>query len=352
MRGYFGLGQLSATDKTDILDQHKSVYNGYQTMQPQVSNRQPLYVYDDAGDKDGFVVNNRGEIKKYTNMGINEGVNDKNVCESCGGETNEGKVCEQCSGGETNEGKVCEQCGGETNEGKVCEQCGGTGKTNIQELGGMDDGHPRFGNKKFPNKMSPEEIDDLLRGDEEDYKDRSMYNPYYGDKKFNFGDEDDNDDEDVDYIKLDEDDDCELEENEWGAYDFESNGPNSGYNVNELEDNTINSYEPMQSAFDDDDEDNDDDEDDDDDYDDDDDDDDYDEDDGSEGSETVPSFSLNRDMDTGEDLAPSFDSDGNFLGMVKPNRDGMEVDDDDLKESFFIQKNKITEMFNRFNKYN
>ena len=303
MRGYFGLGQLSATDKTDILDQHKSVYNGYQTMQPQVSNRQPLYVYDDAGDKDGFVVNNRGEIKKYTNMGINEGVNDKNVCESCGGETN---------------------------EGKVCEQCGGTGKKNIQELGGMDDGHPRFGNKKFPNKMSPEEIDDLLRGDEEDYndeedyKDRSMYSPYYGDKNFNFDDED----EDVDYINLDEsDDDCELEENEWGAYDFESNGPNSGYNVNELDDNTINSYEPMQSAFDDDD-DNDDDNDDDDD-----DDDDYDE-----------------DMDTGEDLAPSFDSDGNFLGMVKPNRDDMEVDD--LKESFFIQKNKITEMFNRFNKYN
>jgi len=332
MRGYFGLGQLSATDKTDILDQHKSVYNGYQTMQPQVSNRQPLYVYDDAGDKDGFVVNNRGEIKKYTNMGINEGVNDKNVCESCGGETNEGKVCEECSGGMYEE-QMCESCGGETNEGKLCEECGGTGKKNIQELGGMDDGHPRFGNKKFPNKMSPEEIDDLLRGDEEDYndeedyKDRSMYSPYYGDKNFNFDDED----EDVDYINLDEsDDDCELEENEWGAYDFESNGPNSGYNVNELDDNTINSYEPMQSAFDDDDDNDDDD------YDEnysDDDDDDYDE-----------------DMDTGEDLAPSFDSDGNFLGMVKPNRDDMEVDD--LKESFFIQKNKITEMFNRFNKYN
>ena len=72
MRGYFGLGQLSASEKSDILNQHKSLYNGYQTMQPQVSNRQPLYVYDDAGDKDGFVVNNRGEIKKYTNMGINE----------------------------------------------------------------------------------------------------------------------------------------------------------------------------------------------------------------------------------------------------------------------------------------
>jgi len=72
MRGYFGLGQLSASEKQDILNQHKSLYNGYQTMQPQVSNTQPLYVYDAAGDKDGFVVNNRGEVKKYTNMGINE----------------------------------------------------------------------------------------------------------------------------------------------------------------------------------------------------------------------------------------------------------------------------------------
>ena len=34
------------------------------------------------------------------------------------------------------------------------------------------------------------------------------------------------------------------------------------------------------------------------------------------------------DMDTGEDLEPSFDSDGNFLGMVKPNQDGMEGDED------------------------
>ena len=234
------------------------------------------------------------------------------------------------------EEQMCESCGGETNEGKLCEECGGTGKKNIQELGGMDDGHPRFGNKKFPNKMSPEEIDDLLRGDEddyndeEDYKDRSMYSPYYGDKNFNFDDEDDNDDEDVDYINLDEsDDDCELEENEWGAYDFESNGPNSGYNVNELEDNTINSYEPMQSAFDDDD-DNDDDDD--------------------ENYSNDDDDDYDEDMDTGEDLAPSFDSDGNFLDMVKPNRDDMEVDD--LKESFFIQKNKITEMFNRLNKYN
>jgi len=58
--------------------------------------------------------------------------------------------------------------------------------------------------------------------------------------------------------------------------------------------------------------------------------------------ETLPSFDSssssgkylgmakpNRDgMDTGEDLAPSFDSDGNFLGMVKPNRDDMELEEE------------------------
>jgi len=94
MRGYFGLGQLSATEKSDILDQHKSVYNGYQTMQPQVSNTQPLTVYDFAGDKEGLVVNNKGEVKKYTNMGINEQVSKKSMCE-CGGEMYEGE-CMEC----------------------------------------------------------------------------------------------------------------------------------------------------------------------------------------------------------------------------------------------------------------
>ena len=102
MRGYFGLGQLSATEKQNILDQHKSLYNGYQTMQPQVSNTQPLYTYDFAGDKDGMVVNNKGEVKKYTNMGINEQVEEKEMCEQCGGRMTEG-ICEQCGSGDMEE---------------------------------------------------------------------------------------------------------------------------------------------------------------------------------------------------------------------------------------------------------
>jgi len=99
MRGYFGLGQLSATEKSDILNQHKSLYNGYQTMQPQVSNTQPLYVYDFAGDKDGMVVNNKGEVKKYTNMGINEQVEEKQMCSECGSGYMEEGVCNECGSG-------------------------------------------------------------------------------------------------------------------------------------------------------------------------------------------------------------------------------------------------------------
>ena len=137
MRGYFGLGQLSAADKQDILNQHKSLYNGYQTMQPQVSNTQPLYTYDDISDKNGFVVNNKGEVKKYTNMGINEQVETNEVCDECGAMIMDG-MCTECNYGhmeeEMTEGsKMCEQCGGVMKE-DVCEQC-----TMEEETGHLDD---------------------------------------------------------------------------------------------------------------------------------------------------------------------------------------------------------------------
>ena len=139
MRGYFGLGQLSAAEKSDILDQHKSLYNGYQTMQPQVSNTQPLTVYDFAGDKEGLVVNNKGEVKKYTNMGINEQVEQKEVCDECGSMIMDG-MCTECNYGhmeesELEEGNMCE-CGGEMYEG-VCNECGYGAME--EETGHLDD---------------------------------------------------------------------------------------------------------------------------------------------------------------------------------------------------------------------
>jgi hypothetical protein len=102
MRGYFGLGQLSAEEKSDILDKHRHVYNGYRTMEPEVSNQQPLFVHDFAGDKDGIVVNNKGEVKKYTNMGINEQVEQKEVCDECGAMMMEG-MCTECNYGHMEE---------------------------------------------------------------------------------------------------------------------------------------------------------------------------------------------------------------------------------------------------------
>jgi len=95
MSGYFAAGRLSEDEKSDILKLHSSVYNGYRTMQPKVNNEQPLYVYDPAQDKVGAVMNNKGVVKPYTNFGINEQTEQKDVCEECGSMMTEGE-CSEC----------------------------------------------------------------------------------------------------------------------------------------------------------------------------------------------------------------------------------------------------------------
>jgi hypothetical protein len=120
-------------------------------MQPEVSNTQPLYVYDNAMDKEGLVVNNKGEVKKYTNMGINEQSKfsvknmlkeelQNEVCDDCGAMIMDG-MCTECNYGHMEEsyleeGNMCEQCGGTMKE-NVCEQCG-SGKID-EETGHLDD---------------------------------------------------------------------------------------------------------------------------------------------------------------------------------------------------------------------
>lgn len=69
---FYSLGQLSNSEKSDILNKHKEVYNGYRQVNQPVSNTQDLFVQDFANDKEGLVVNNKGEVKTYTNFGINE----------------------------------------------------------------------------------------------------------------------------------------------------------------------------------------------------------------------------------------------------------------------------------------
>jgi hypothetical protein len=89
MNAYFF--PVSNEERENILNRHKEVYNGYKTLNPNpVENEQPLYVQDFANDKGGLVVNNKGEVKAYTNMGINESRKRKPYVEM------EEEMCEQC----------------------------------------------------------------------------------------------------------------------------------------------------------------------------------------------------------------------------------------------------------------
>ena len=426
MRGYFGLGQLSATEKSDILDQHKSVYNGYKTMQPEVSNTQPLYVYDDISDKEGFVVNNKGEVKKYTNMGINEQVETKEVCDDCGAMIMDG-MCNECGSGYMEEGmgETCEQCGGTMKE-DVCEQCG-SGKME-EETGHLDDiykvrdlnlkkgdydyvegGGNDYGTFEGMHKNLYKEDDSDFMDYESSYTEDGMDDPDNEDDGYEDinssevtdGEMDEIDIKDLikgkrykynhpihssefefdsehkypegenmygfkndktgyaipgkhvkDYVShlddeelyeqggnVDDMDDDDVE----SAYDFESNGPMAGgdtYPVNELEDD-VKEYEQMESAF---------------------------ADDELEEGDIYGDAEFNEIDVSGVqgiygamDRAYNFDSDGpgkagpyqefSYESELDEEDDFKEVDED-LKESFLTQKNKINEMFNRFSKYN
>jgi hypothetical protein len=197
MRTNYGIGQLSAAEKSDILDQHKSLYNGYRTMQPEVSNTQPLYVFDPAGDKHGLVVNNKGEVKRYTNMGINEQVETKEVCDECGAMMTEGE-CTECGYGHMEE-----------------------------EIGHLDDIYDE-------EDLDPTSGFDYIEGSSNDV------DTFEGMHK-NLYKEDDTIDEQGGNA-----DDMNVDSVE-PAYDFDSNGPGGVYPVNEYDDEV--KYEKMESAW-------------------------------------------------------------------------------------------------------
>lgn len=67
---------MTKEERSNILDQHKSLYDGYVTRYNQESNQYPLYVQDLANDKNGITVTNKGNVKTYTNMNINESLLD------------------------------------------------------------------------------------------------------------------------------------------------------------------------------------------------------------------------------------------------------------------------------------
>lgn len=92
MNAYFF--NMTPEERESILDKHKHVYNGYQTLQANIPNPQPLYVQDYANDKEGITVSNKGKVMSYRNQNINESVKEGDMCE-CGGMMYEGE-CMEC----------------------------------------------------------------------------------------------------------------------------------------------------------------------------------------------------------------------------------------------------------------
>ena len=97
---------ISEDEKKSIRDKQRSIYDGYQTMEPKMAKKTPLYVENLALDEKGVTLNNKNETTEYKHTGINKPMK---------------KNCDEC--GMMYEGEVCEQCGNVLSEGKVCEQC-------------------------------------------------------------------------------------------------------------------------------------------------------------------------------------------------------------------------------------
>jgi len=128
MRAYFL--NISEEERKSIQEKQRSLYDGYKTLQPE-GNMTPLNVENLALDEAGITVNNKGEVKNYTNTGINQPM--KSRCNECGN-MYEGEVCECGKGMYENKSDVCEQCKTEMKEGKMCE-CGGAGmKYSMEEI--------------------------------------------------------------------------------------------------------------------------------------------------------------------------------------------------------------------------
>lgn len=308
MRNY-GIGQLTPAEKSDILNQHKSLYDGYRTMQPEVAKEQPLYVFDPAGDKEGLVVNNKGEVKKYTNFGINEQVEQKEVCDECGAMMTEG-ICEQCSVSDMSE-----------------------------ETGHLDDIYNQ-------EDLNPDSGFDYIEGDSNDVDTfEGMHKNLY--KEDDVIDDDGFEDEELETDELDEQggnaDDMDVDDVA-PAYDFVSDGPDAVYPVNE--DDDIVEYETMESAWADDMEEQD-----------------------VSGVQGIygamePAYDFDSDgpgqagpyqtFSYNEETEEGFMYDD--VDEINPDdledEDEWEEIDEDLMENFKSQKNKISEMFNRMSRYN
>ena len=175
MNAYFF--KMSKEEKSNILDQHKSLYDGYVTKYNQESNQSPLYVQDFANDKNGITLNNKGEVKPYKNFKINES---HTGLDMIGGDPHDQSEYKYRH---LKNGTVDIDSVEDTNEDNVEFMHDVLPSPNEDEFD-----YETFG--KFADEMKNNDdqyeydIDELEDYSAEqmngDYEDRSMYNPYYG----------------------------------------------------------------------------------------------------------------------------------------------------------------------------
>jgi hypothetical protein len=82
MNSYFF--KITDEEKTNILNKHKELYNGYLSVQAKVKPTR-LSTYDDISDKKGFTLTNADLVKESTG----------GMCSECGGKMYEGE-CSEC----------------------------------------------------------------------------------------------------------------------------------------------------------------------------------------------------------------------------------------------------------------
>lgn len=166
---------ISDEEKQALLNQHSKPYDGYQTLRfPEPDNR--IHTYDPAGDKVGITVNNKGEVKRYTNVGINESMN-SDVAEPHYGSFDyvENKMCEACGGSIQED--VCEVCGESYMNEDITEPYSEIDFSNYDfdskgpeqfeddDVYSLDDKNDRSldlsadGKEKYPNEKDPYEFD-------------------------------------------------------------------------------------------------------------------------------------------------------------------------------------------------
>jgi len=173
---------MSQAEKNNILDQHKSLYDGFVTQYAQGSNQKPLYVQDFANDKNGITVSNKGVVKNYTNMNINEDINRTDRISDGPHDLKNGTV-------------------------------------DFRGTPDMSDVNREYFHDTYPSPGYDDEYISLGINDDEDdeYKDLSMYNPYYSD-------------DEEEECKHCDDDSLDV------VIDFDELGEEFEYDIDELED--------------------------------------------------------------------------------------------------------------------